>query len=333
MVSLPNCAMKTLFPVAVLFVLATLGCYSDKVSDEDRLSIYSDSATVHYQQNDLARAESQALKGLAIDKDNIPLNLMMGQILLRQDNPTTLGRAEQIFRHLAKSEDDYRVFIGLAGTLERLGMAHAQAADALETGTQTAKNGNPEELIQQHRADALRLREEALEIYGEALLKRAKNLKALNGSMRVAAALGQSEKSLAFCDTLLKTLASETEFWTSQLQNENLNDIEEKRLRKEVSGSSELMTGASLLAATLEQQMGRNDAALDRLNFVLELNPQLPEGYSMRAQLQAKLGNYNEAVADIGRFLSLSDKSYQHPDIRRAFELQTSWNRALRRAR
>ncbi|MFT5286107.1 MAG: tetratricopeptide (TPR) repeat protein [Planctomycetota bacterium] len=323
--------MKPSLCSAVLIALTGMSCYSNEVSDEDKLSIYSDSATVHYQQNDLARAESQALKGLAIDKHHVPLNLMMGQILLRQDNPITLGRAEMIFRRLADSEDDYRVSIGLATTLERLGMAHAQAAEAIAAGTKKAMEEDPLVGINRHEENALRLRTESLEVFGQALAKRAKNLKALNGSMRVSAALGQFNESLGFCDVLLTTLAAESEFWTSQLQNGNLNEIEESRLRKEVTGASDLMCNASILASTLEQELGRNDAALDRLSFVIGINPDRSEAFSMRAQILADNGKYAEAVADISRFLSLSEKPYHHPDIRKAFELQTTWNRNLRR--
>lgn len=324
--------MKKPISLILLASLTLFGCQSNEMSDEDRLEYYAESAFVHYEGNDLARAESQALKGLAIDSRHVPLNLMMGWILLRQDNRVTLIRAEQVFRRLVEEEDseDHRAFLGLATSLERLATLHEEAAAAVASGRRKTDAPDRAARALELQADALEMREESLELYRTTLESRSKNVKALNGAMRVTAVLGRPEKSLAYCDRLLETLSGERDFWTSLLQKEDLDASEEEGLRRQVDSAAELMIAACMFAANVEHELGRNQAAVERLNLALELDPELPEGYSMRAQLLAEIGNLKEAVADIDRFIALSDKPYEHPDIRTAFELQTTWNRTLK---
>ncbi len=323
--------MNIKIPLSILATLALFGCQSNEPSDETRLEIYSESAFVHYEGNDLARAESQALKGLAIDSRHVPLNLMMGWILLRQDTRDTLLRAEQVFRRLIDEEDeeDHRVYIGLATSLERLGAFHEEAAIAVAEGTRRTDAADPKARALELHAESLALREESLGLYQTALRSRPKNIKALNGAMRVASILERPDESLAYCDTLIATLASERKFWTGLLQKEDLNAEDESGLRDQVNNARNLMLSACIFAANLEHDLKRNDAALARLNYALELNPDLPECYSMRAQLLAESGQLEDAVADIDRFIARSDKPYEHPDIRRAFELMTTWNRTI----
>jgi len=324
--------MNKSIPLTLLATLALIGCQSNEMSDEDRIEYYAESAFVHYEGNDLARAESQALKGLAIDSRHIPLNLMMGWILLRQDNRVTIVRAEQVFRRLVEDEDseDHRAFLGLATSLERLAALHEEAANAVASGKRKTDAPDRAARALELQADALSMREESLELFQTTLESRSKNVKALNGAMRVSSVLGRSEESLAYCNRLLATLTSERNFWTGLLQKEDLDGNEEQGLRDQISNAAELMIAACIFAANVEHDLGRNEAAVERLNLALELDPDLPEGYSMRAQLLAESGNLEEAVADIDRFIARSDKPYEHPDIRKAFELLTTWNRTLK---
>ena len=327
--------MKKSLSLSLFASFALVGCMSGERSDEEYLEIYAESAFVHYQQNDLARAESQALKGLAIDNRHIPLNLMMGWILLRQDSRVTLLRAEQVFRRLIDEEDeeDHRVFLGLATTLERLAAFHSEASLAVAAGKR--KTAAPDIAVRalELEATANELREESMELYLTTLKARPKNIKALNGAMRVTSVLGRYDESLGYCDTMIATLASEREFWTGLLQKEDLNSDDEDGLRDQVDNATSLAISACLFAANIEHSLGRIEAAVERLNYALALNPDLPEGYSMRAQLLADNGQLEDAVADIDRFIARSNKPYEHPDIRRAFELLTTWNRTLENRR
>jgi len=327
--------MKKTISLSLFAPLALVGCMSGERSDDEYLEIYAESAFVHYEQNDLARAESQALKGLAIDNRHVPLNLMMGWILLRQDTRDTLLRAEQVFRRLIDEEDeeDHRVFLGLATTLERLAAFHSEASLAVAAGSR--KTNAPDRVVRalELETSANELREESMELYLTTLESRPKNIKALNGAMRVTSVLGRHDESLGYCDTMIATLTSEREFWTSLLQKEDLNSQDEDGLRAQVDNATNLSISACLFAANIEHSLGRNEAAVERLNYALELNPDLPEGYSMRAQLLAEIGQLEDAVADIDRFIARSNKPYEHPDIRRAFELLTTWNRTLENRR
>lgn len=319
---------------ALLIASVVLACNSNERSDEDYLAIYEESAFVHYEQNDLARAEAQALKGLAIDKRNVPLNLMMGWILLRQDTQQTLLRAEQVFRRLIDDDqEDHRVYLGLATTLERLAKLHEQASVAVAEGKR--RTDAPDRAVRavELAGDAHKLREESLGLYQTTLEARPKNIKALNGAMRVTAALERPKDSLVYCETMLITVDAERKFWTSLLQKENLDTNEETNLQQQVENAADLMVSACLFAAELERGLGLVESALEHLNYALEINPDLPDGYSMRAQLMAETGRLEEAVADIDRFIARSKKPYEHPDIRKAFELLTTWNRTIQESK
>jgi len=62
---------------------------------------------------------------------------------------------------------------------------------------------------------------------------------------------------------------------------------------------------------------------------VIEVNPDLPQGYSLRGQLRSRVGREEDAIRDIDRFLALSDKPFEHPDIQRAFELRAQCEQRL----
>jgi tetratricopeptide (TPR) repeat protein len=306
-------------------LLLLAGCNSGEMSDEDRLSIYSDSAVVHYEQGDLDRAQAQALRGLAIDRDHRPLNLMLGWILLRRDNRDDLLRAEQVFRRQMDEQADDKVRLGLAMALERLASLHSEAADKVRKGSIPTDAGSKDAGATRLEDGARERWQESLVLYEAILTTLPNHAKALSGAMRVSAKLGQNDASLAMCSRFVTSLERDRMFWAGRLQNQDLTPTDESTARKRVQGFDALLIDTHLFAASLLRGLGRAKEALPHLDRVVELDPSLNEAYSMRAQVLAGVGRLSEAVADIDVFIARSEKPYEHPDIRRAFDLRTEW--------
>ena len=317
-------------PLGVLLLAFQASCNTG-LSDEDRLEIYSDSAIVHYEQGDLDRAQSQALRGLAIDSEHRPLNLMLGWILLRRDTRDDLLRAEQIFRRLEDDDDeDDRVELGLAMALERVGALHEEAALAVAAGTVETDADSVEEGTEELEEEAMDLWKESLELFDSILEKRPNHIKARNGAMRVSANLGKYHKSLGHCDTLISSVERDRTWWSDQLMTQDLSPSDEALLRTRVRDHAALLVDTHLFAASLLHSLGRGIEAIDHLDQVVELDPMLSQTYSQRAQLLAEAGRYSEAVADIDKFIGRSEMPHTHPDIRRAFDLRSEWSRSVR---
>ncbi len=316
--------------VLAALVLAT-ACRSNGTSDADRLDIYVESAYVHWEQGDLDRARGQALKGLEIDRKNRPLNLMMGWILLRRDRRDDLLGAEKVFRRLVEDDGDPRAQQGLAATLERLAVLHDEAAVALESGRLTTEAEDPQQRADELRAQSREHYEEALELYEVVLEDRPDFIKALNGAVRTTASLQRLDESLSYAEQLLETIGRERDYWTSILQREDINTDEERDLHERVRGATQLMLDTHLFAASALHDLGRPGDALAHIESSIALDPALPEAYSLRAQAFHGTGRVTEAVADLDRFIGLSGKNFDHPDIRRAMDLRTGWTRELAR--
>ena len=314
--------------LALLLLLAA-SCNSNGMSDEDRLSLYADSAFVHYEQGDLARAESQALRGLSIDDEHTGLNLMLGWILLRRDDRDNLLRAEQVFRRQVGEEEDDRSRLGLATALERLGGLYAEAARSVERGVTKTAADSVEQGAEELRQEASEHQQESLALYEGILSERPNHHKARNGAMRVSAALDNEAESLRHCALLVETVERDRSFWAQQLQTQSISPSDETELRKRISSQGALLVDAHLFAASVLHRLGRSGEALVEMDHVVELDPGLNEAYSLRAQVLAEEGRLSDAITDIDLYIARSDKPYEHADIRRAFELRMEWLQGL----
>ena len=67
--------------------------------------------------------------------------------------------------------------------------------------------------------------------------------------------------------------------------------------------------------------------AMDEFNAVLEIDPATPAALVERAQAEAKLGLYREAVADIESYLKLTDPQRQRSQRSKATELLDRYRR------
>ncbi|MHC4263535.1 MAG: tetratricopeptide repeat protein [Planctomycetota bacterium] len=293
-----------------------------KIDPEVQLEIYRETALTHYLNRDLARAESQALKGLELDDEDKALRLLVGSIELKRGTPEGLERAAWVFRnYLRDHPGEQRALIGLAGALEGLGEVQLAVATAIERGERLPDRSTPEKRARQLREDSEESWEEALELYTEAFEQRDDSIDALDGLQRVTARLGRYEESLSWSAELLERATIDRDWYRGRLENSNLNESEEKRLREGERRSRRRMVNTQLFVSAQLVDQGRLPAAMAALDVALDIDPTLVDAYSRRAQLRYLLEDYSGARADVERFISSSSLPTDHPDVTRAFEL------------
>ena len=109
------------------------------------------------------------------------------------------------------------------------------------------------------------------------------------------------------------------------IEVDNQPDItaeDERNLREIVRNTSLLIVETRLHASALLVRLDRKQEAVEELDRVLAIEPGRAEAYSRRATLLKDLGRYAEAIPNIDEFLRLSELEFEHPDIRRAYQLR-----------
>lgn len=321
----------------LLLLGALAGCNSaakTKLDPEKQFEIYKQTSAYHYADGDFDRAEAQALKALEMHPDDSKMRYMVGWCRLRREKRDDLLGAEQLFRQLYREEPLYEAKLGLADALDRLGKLRQEAAEAVRSGEREEKGarGDPKVRAKELDKTAAANWKEAHGLYTEILAERPDDRSALNGLQRVSGLLGNYEESVSASERLLTVLSSEREFWDQQLRREDLSDAEERRLRDRSRETRDLEIATHFYASSAMRRLGRTEDAVRQLDAIAAIDSELPEVYSRRAELLHALGRNPEAILDIDRFLKRSQHPYEHPDIKRAYDLRTRCEAAVRDA-
>ncbi len=327
LVRIPSCLL--LLGLALL----GLGCFGGSGIDRDiQLSIHKESARSYYEAGDLDRAEDQALRGIALKRKDESLRLLLGWINLRRGTTDSLYKARGVFEEFARAEEP-RADLGLGETLERLGRVHEETAVSIENGERFAPGGDSKGSAEEMREQADVLFREAIAAYQRVLDRQPDNLKSLNGMQRVHSLLDELDMALDYSDQLIEVASSERDALRTHLSDPGriLTDQREQGLRDVARNTEGLLGETHLFAYTLNAELGRPSEALVHLDMALELRPKQADIWSRRAQLQFELGNYESAIDDVMQFVRLSDKPFDDPDIRRAWELKNEAEQALLR--
>jgi len=302
-------------------------------SDDQQYELYSTTATFLYEDDELLRAQEQAVKALDVRPDDRPMRRMIGWIRLRLGSPADVIVAEQMFRELCDEGDENGASVlGLATALERLGVGFDRASRDFASGERATEAGTSPERRAAELAERARDHwQESLELYGRTIQDGEGSTSAMNGMQRVEALLGNYDASLEWSRLLLERSQGELDAWRNMLQAEDLTEEEERLFRDSVRAAVKLQLETHLFAAAVLYDLGRfSDAAL-HLDAAIEVSPDEARHYARRAQVRNRIGDYAGAIEDIDRFLRLSTDPFEHPDVRRAFDLRGRWEEALAR--
>jgi tetratricopeptide (TPR) repeat protein len=321
-------------PAAPLVLALLAACASSKPKEESkevRLQSYMETATFLYEDGSLVRAQDQAVKALELDPENIPMRRLVGWVRLRGGTNEDLLIAEEFFRTLHEDGDTtVGTLQGLAQTLERLGQVYDQASADYATEKRAPASG--EDAAERARALADRARSlwrESIALYVESLKADAENLRSLNGLQRAHALVGEYEQSLGFARAVLSRAEQDLGSWQTVLQSTDLTEREESAARENHDASLGLLVDTHLFVASLEHKLGNDSAGVPHLDAVAELDPARAQTFGLRAQLKHQTGDFLGAIEDIDRFLRLSDAPFEHPDVRKAFDLREACSQAL----
>ena len=291
--------------------------------DEQLLELYTTSATYFYEDDNLSQAQEQAVKALEIEPNHKAMRRMIGWVRVRQGQAEDLIIAEQFFRKLVREGDENSATtLGLATTLERLGVGYEEAARDFRAGAREVPAGKDREAYADRTAQqAVELWNEAIAILEGTLEGGEGSTRAMNGLQRLYALRGDYEESLRWSEILLDRSRAELATWRRLLTDGNLTESEEQLYRTNEQASLDLCRNTHLFAATLLHRQGRSRDAVAHLDQVLASEPDLAQAYSQRGQLLLELGDFEDAKRDLNRFIGLSDAPFGHPDLERAFQL------------
>lgn len=312
------------FVLALCLALPLVACGSTGPSREDierQTEIHIDSARAYINMGEYQRAEDQARRGLSIAPDNLDLKLALARAMQMQRTTAKILHAEAIYRELPRDED-YRIALGFAETLERKGLAYAEAADALRAGERQVPNA--EEQAAQNDEIAMKSWAESAKIFREGLEMKTSNTELMSGLARVYSLMGDDEQALTWCKATLDIVRGDRDFWDKQLERDDLTDNESARFRAALARLDELEVGLRLLGANLEVRLGNKESAVAHLGKVIEIQPTLAQAYSLRAGLLMDLERYEEVVADIDNFLRRANLPFDNEKVQRAFQLQSA---------
>lgn len=322
-----------------LLLLAPLllaACQSDgeptSEQKEKMLELYTETAQSYYQMGEVERAAGQAEKGLELDPDNRQLKLVLAWSLQRRGKTGDIARAEQLFRDTASS-GDFRATLGLGDALERKGLAFAEAADKIESGERVTEAADPKQRVVELRAKAQECWREALGWYQATIEKQRDNSDAHSGVARVQMLLGQRAEALASAERAIEIVSADYAFWEQRVRSPDVRVEEERRLRSLMGRLQKILVATHMTAYQLCVDLDQKDKALAHVDAAVALDPKRPECYSRRAQLQLERGEYAAAIKDIDQFLAASELAFEHPDMRKAWQIRRDAENALKRER
>ena len=304
--------------------LSTTACNSTKPTEAEldrQLEIHTESTIGYLDMGEIDRAIDQALRGLSLAPEDFRLRLFLGRALQKRGPVEDLLQAERVFRDLSPSED-FRVSLGLAEVLERKGLALDESARGVAPGRH-ASGADQAATSRSLDRDAHVAWDESLVAYERALSLRPNDHPAMTGALRVASLRGDHEASLSWTEAILSSTSADRAFWRSQLERPELSARDEQSARDNLADLDELEVAVQLHAATTLVLMERKPDAVERLGRACALVPDLAALHSRRAQLLVELGRYEEGLAEIDEYLRLAEGlPFEHPDIRRAYNLQ-----------
>ncbi|MEZ6017004.1 MAG: hypothetical protein R3F49_17935 [Planctomycetota bacterium] len=316
---------------ALTCVLLAAACSSDgngkrEMTKEEQLGLYFENALWYLQMGDLDRAQFQAEKALEIDPKNDRFELIYARTNVMRGTTASISLALQIFEARPDLED-YRWQMTYGAALERKGVLFDEAARGVRTGERATTASNRD-------ARAKELQEDALELWREARARfeRSNELftgqtETLNGLVRTSALLGDFQASIDWSTALVENIRESQFLSRSQLEAPDISADREAQLRESLRKNRDFEVQVRLHKATLLRRIGKPADAVRELDEVIALEPDIAQTHSLRGQLLMQTGEYVKARAALQRFLDLTDLPFDHPDVRKAFDLQDECER------
>jgi len=316
-----------------LLLCVILACQSNEISDEEReriLDIHVESAGAYLSMGDYLRAADQAQRGLEVDPEHFKLRLYLARSLQKTRRLGDVMRAQRVFRDMPR-DTDYRVALGLAEVVERLGVEWSDRARAIRAGGRFTDAADPAVRADELEGEAERSWRESLELYGEALALEPEDPEILNGLVRANTLLGETATALDWADKVIEVTQTGRDWWTAALRRPEMSPREEDACRRSLERFDRLEVSVRMNSYTILAGEKSYEPALAHLDRAAELAPNDSLIQSRRAELLVDLGRHSDALQAINHFLSLTEDPFDSQDVQRAFQLRTACEAAITR--
>lgn len=316
-------------PCLLLFV--SLACQSNEVSEEEReriLEIHVETAGAYLSMGDYLRAADQAQRGLEIDPENFKLRLYLGRSLQKTRLLGDVMRAQRVFREMPRDED-YRVALGLAEVVERLGVEWDNRARAIRAGERFTESPDPELRASELEEESQRSWNESIDLYQEAYALAPGDPEILNGLVRVHTLLEQYPLALQWGEEVVKYTEIDRKWWNEAIKRPGMSIREEDACRRSLERIDRLEVAVRLNSYTILAAEDSPELALLHLDRASELDPKDGTIQSRRAELLIQLERHADALIAINHFLSLTDADFGSKDVQHAFQLKSACEAAI----
>jgi tetratricopeptide (TPR) repeat protein len=318
--------------VGALLVSFTATSCATRLPREERarrIETYKENCGKYLAMSKWEQAQDQAMKGLELDKDHFLLRLYLGRALLQRGDLDSILRSVYTLESL-DAEGDFRVPLSLAEALERKGVAYADGAGAIESGMRFTEAPDPKAKADEMRETAAKAFVRSKEQYENALKLQPTDTKVLNGLVRVTALQGNYEESIAWCNSIIRITSDDRRFWEERRDRTDISPQEERRMTKNIQALDRLEMGIHLHAATIQKgKLNQPVDALRSLDAIVAFDPNVPEIHSQRGGLLVELNRYEEAIAALDKFISMTPREFNHADVKRAMQLRLTCETAL----
>jgi tetratricopeptide (TPR) repeat protein len=316
-------------PCLLLFV--ALACQSNEASEEDReriLEIHVETAGAYLSMGDYLRAADQAQRGLEIDPENFKLRLYLGRSLQKTRLLGDVMRAQRVFREMPRDED-YRVALGLAEVVERLGVEWDNRARDIRAGERFTESPDPELRASELEEEAHRSWNESIDLYQEAYALAPGDPEILNGLVRAHTLLEQYPLALQWGEEVVKYTEIDRKWWNEAIKRPGMSIREEAACRRSLERIDRLEVAVRLNSYTILAAENSSELALLHLDRASELDPKDGTIQSRRAELLIQLERHADALVAINHYLSLTDASFDSEDVQHAFRLKSACEAAI----
>ncbi|MEM8711656.1 MAG: tetratricopeptide repeat protein [Planctomycetota bacterium] len=300
------------------------------LTDKEKLGLFLENSFRYFDMGDLDRAQGQARKGLEIDPGNEHFLLIFGRCALLRGTAQDLQVALDTFSRI-DNQEDYRVQMSIGSALERKGMFYDEAAIGVRNGSRQTKSADRVARANELSAEARGYWQEAHDHFSRSLAIRSGTSEALNGLVRTSALLGNYSESISRSRELIDSIKASQRLVNNQLDETEISASDESRLFRDRISNRDLEVKTRLHVVNLLRSEERLSEAVDEINEVIALNPDLAQAHSQKAQLLFESGDFVKARASVTRYLEMEAPTSQvtDPDIMQAFDLRERCDRKI----
>lgn len=293
---------------------ATMACSSLDEAQEAQLASYKQRSKTYYETGHFERAEDQCRRGRLLEPDDQSLLQVLGMSLLKQSEPRDsydrrLQEAAVYFERAIETEDefDFRNRAGLGEVLTKIVTHRLAQLDRTRAATDL-KEEERADMIARIELDIEKRAKRADEVLNEVLAepKSKDNELVLSTLARLKSQMGDFEAADALLERLAGVLTRSIHLRGQQLEIQSWPAEVRLAVHADVDRLERTRVDTLKLRTSVLTKLGR-DADVVSIYGEIEADEEMdPADYFNRAASHGRLGDYDAAIADYDKFITLA---------------------------